>query len=364
MGAWEAYARLDPLQGAPTPEYVCGFATWLAIRARERNPVTGYAMKALDPLSAKEYVSGVRSVFEADPAAPAFPPADNPILQRQFAALRRWKHMHCGAAPATKAHKAAVSPDMLPVLAQGTYALARAHMLTFRTAPILSQAELTHVHAVATCLCGFVLLARIGSELVPRPFNPVVHPTALSVTWVSLSTTPPANVTSAPLIQRIRMPRLAFRFKFNSLKQDQFLDKWNAASPPVERTHNVSCAVDALLLLETLHGRNGSEPLFKVSAEYVRAFMRERLTPLAPDGHRVTGHSLRYGGATALFAAGVRTDIIARLGRWSSAQMIDLYARVDTAAASAAIRAAITGRRVTPFATLATIGEPAVGHHA
>ena len=48
---------------------------------------------------------------------------------------------------------------MLPVLADGTYALARAHLLRHHTAPIVSQDELTHVHAVAVCLCGFVLLA-------------------------------------------------------------------------------------------------------------------------------------------------------------------------------------------------------------
>ena len=101
------------------------------------------------------------------------------------------------------------------------------------------------------------------------------------------------------------------------------------------------------------------EPLFRVPAAYVREMLRERLTPLAPSGHVVTGHSLRYGGATALFAAGVRADIIARLGRWSTDQMVDLYARVDSAAASAAIRAAVTGRRTTPFTALATIGVPA-----
>ena len=179
------------------------------------------------------------------------------------------------------------------------------------------------------------------------------------MTWVDLATTPAADVTTAPLMQRIHMPRLAFRFKFGSLKQDQFLDKWNAATPAVERTRRVSCAVDALLLLEALHGRDPDKPLFRVPAAYVRKMLRERLSPLAPSGHVVTGHSLRYGGATALFAAGVRADIIARLGRWSTDQMVDLYARVDSAAASAAIRAAVTGRRTTPFTALATIGVPA-----
>ena len=81
-------------------------------------------------------------------------------------------------------------------------------------------------------------------------------------------------------------------------------------------------AIEARLLAEA-RGARGRDPLFKMGYEELRQRLRAAIRDVRVAGEcldvrRYGTHSLRAGGATALFSAGASAEHIMRLGRWAS----------------------------------------------
>ena len=64
--------------------------------------------------------------------------------------------------------------------------------------------------------------------------------------------------------------------------------------------------------------KRGSDKLFPVSYAVLRTRFRWGMRMLGLPLERIVFHSLRHGGATALFEAGWSLDNIAHFGRWRS----------------------------------------------
>ena len=83
----------------------------------------------------------------------------------------------------------------------------------------------------------------------------------------------------------------------------------------------------------TPNGRDGDTPLFRdpeTNAPLSYAFMlrtiKELMLAIGEQPEHFGTHSLRIGGATALFAAGANETVIRTMGRWSS-DLHRLYVR-------------------------------------
>ena len=79
--------------------------------------------------------------------------------------------------------------------------------------------------------------------------------------------------------------------------------------------------------------RNASTPLFRdpssnrpLTCEYVRVIIKRLMEAVGENPDDFGTHSLRIGGATALFAAGATPTVIRTMGRWSS-DCYQLYVR-------------------------------------
>ena len=82
-------------------------------------------------------------------------------------------------------------------------------------------------------------------------------------------------------------------------------------------------------------GRRASTPLFRdpasglsITTEAVRDMVKGLMQKVGEDPYEFGSHSLRIGGATALFAAGANPTIIRTMGRWSS-DLYKLYVRAS-----------------------------------
>lgn len=84
-----------------------------------------------------------------------------------------------------------------------------------------------------------------------------------------------------------------------------------------------------LLRIDRVHGSDATPlyhvPLFRdpsngfpLSGDYLRSVIRELMSAVGEDPSEFGTHSLRIGGATALFAGGATPTVIRTMGRWSS----------------------------------------------
>ena len=265
------------------------------------------------------------------------------MIKRQWNALERWTSIVLGPSP-PKEIKAAVTVAMLSNFKQAQYRKILKSVLVDRQKISTSEDGWKDFQLAAAARVAFVLLARVGELLPPRSeFNPALSPTTADVSWFNAARPTLREVSHCSAEERRRMPHIAFRFRFKKLKNDQFLRVWNQNCPAIVITDSPICPVQALLANEIVRGRSETEPLFTISADLLRRAMHDSMQSLAPHGTRITGHSLRVGGATALLAAGAPTAVLQQWGRWSSTSMPALYARVNTAAAQEAMHKVITG---------------------
>jgi integrase len=73
-------------------------------------------------------------------------------------------------------------------------------------------------------------------------------------------------------------------------------------------------------------GRNPSDPFFvdsvhssvSLTPDTFITWLKSQATQTGLSASKISGHSLRRGGATALFLAGVSDTVIAQHGRWKS----------------------------------------------
>ena len=79
-----------------------------------------------------------------------------------------------------------------------------------------------------------------------------------------------------------------------------------------------------LLLDSTPAGEDASTPMFRkpdggaFTTDDIRAIVRQVVVAVGLDPELYGAHSLRIGGATALFAGGADPMVIRTMGRWSS----------------------------------------------
>jgi hypothetical protein len=74
------------------------------------------------------------------------------------------------------------------------------------------------------------------------------------------------------------------------------------------------------------HARDAGQPFFVTTADSgsalsdqaYREWLKRRAAAIGLDSRNISGHSLRRGGTTALFLAGVPETVIALHGRWRS----------------------------------------------
>ena len=85
----------------------------------------------------------------------------------------------------------------------------------------------------------------------------------------------------------------------------------------------------------TPEARRASTPLFRdpatglaITTEAVRDLVKSLMQRLGEDPSEFGSHSLRIGGATALFASGASPTVIRTMGRWSS-DLYKLYVRAS-----------------------------------
>ena len=78
-------------------------------------------------------------------------------------------------------------------------------------------------------------------------------------------------------------------------------------------------------------------PRGRLSTVSIRAIVQRRAAEAGIEG-RVSGHSLRVGGAQSLAAAGASVVEMQTAGRWQSPSMLGRYARGQLASRSAVAR--------------------------
>lgn len=110
---------------------------------------------------------------------------------------------------------------------------------------------------------------------------------------------------------------------------------------------DITCPVHALLA--HLAGQNqapGDAPVFQwrngspVNASQMRALVKRIAQESGLNAASFSSHSLRSGGATALFASGIPLNIVERLGRWSAGSTALRHRYIQASQASVAQLAA------------------------
>ena len=82
-------------------------------------------------------------------------------------------------------------------------------------------------------------------------------------------------------------------------------------------------------------------PKIRASADSVRRLIKRSVAALGLDERRYSGHSMRAGGATDMFAAGLPYYVIKKYGRWASDAAL-VYFRSEASIASSAALAFVT----------------------
>jgi hypothetical protein len=253
--------NLDPFQ--PKEEYLCFYAAW----AFSRSP------RPLAYSSIKVYLSGIRTSLIH--FGFTFPPySEMPLLERQLIGYRRIRHT-------VRRTQKPLTPHILNQLygRRGS-----------TSDDLVMWAALT---------CGVYGLFRTGELTIASAHEPYLQRSACFLEG-------PGH----------------YRLHLDASKTDIFRQ---GADVHIMGNGSLSCPASALTAMLALRPSSlPSEPLFRLSNG--RALTRDRLISfmhrlltlggINPDGY--SGHSMRRGGAQALFDAGISERDIQVYGRWRS----------------------------------------------
>jgi hypothetical protein len=253
--------NLDPFQ--PNEERLCFYAAW----AFSRSP------RPLAYSSIKVYLSGIRTSLIH--FGFTFPPySEMPLLERQLIGYRRIRHT-------VRRTQKPLTPHILNHLSS---------CLGTTSDDLVMWAALT---------CGVYGLFRTGELTITSRHEPCLQRSACSLEG-------PGH----------------FRLHLDASKTDIFRQ---GADVHIMANGSLSCPVSALTAMLALRPSSlPSDPLFRLSngraltRDLLINFMHRLLTRggINPEGY--SGHSMRRGGAQALFDAGISERDIQVYGRWRS----------------------------------------------
>jgi hypothetical protein len=258
-----------------------GFVVWLTLPSPT-------APQGLRYSSIKTYLSGVRDYIISAGYPSPLTPSNSPVLERLLRGVK-------------KNEKPVGSKPRLPI----TLGLLRL-MKSYVSTPVIAMGNTAKFSRSLWALLTIAvhLLLRLG-ECATTP------------------TTPPAGILRVNNVTKVTDTH--YQLRLHTSKTDIFragvtLNLFATGSPV--------CPVEALISLDL--SRDGKSPLFPdENNQPLKASQVRELIPLIMasviDEHKLNlnplhfnGHSLRKGGATSLYAAGVPTDLIRTIGRWRS----------------------------------------------